>query len=355
LVSLFVSIGLLFIMAIGSVLEPAVSALCCLPWSCLGLLLILSVPESPPHLAKKGKSNALSASAFYHGRSGAMEMLQLHDSDEQHRRESHQQVQWDSYSRRMLIIVSVLAITTRMSGIPVLSYYLVDIISTSSEEEVFTVKLSSAETLTDLNQSLLHQSLIWPSPPSPSATPLVASTSPSSLSSSSALLLDENTAAIICGVTELLGGVVSLFLTDAVGRRPLLLTSYLSMSASLFLLSLAHHLQTIFPSFTGILAINLFYLGFALGCAPVFGVLLGELFPMQTKGPATTIAVSLLWAGSFAISKLFFLVDHIIGRSATFGMFSVSNFLAAIFVLRCVPETRKKSLAEIQQIYQHDR
>ena len=173
-----------------------------------------------------------------------------------------------------------------------LSYYLVDIISTSSkEEEVFTVQLSSAETLTDLNQSLLHQSPIWSSPPSPSATPLVASTSPSTLSSPSALLVDENTAAIICGVTELLGGVVSLFLTDAVGRfvlililiftqililicilililnfililililiqfsirRPLLLTSYLSMSASLFLLSLAHHLQTIFPSFTGI-------------------------------------------------------------------------------------------------------
>ena len=131
---------------------------------------MFSVPESPAHLARKGKTNALSASAFYHGRSfaffgiqpfdtiascwmltnpprnGALEMLQLQTGDQRHHQmgeihpevgafiifqliqknsfiitfqqnhHDHDQAKWDSYSRRMLIIVSILAIATRMSG-----------------------------------------------------------------------------------------------------------------------------------------------------------------------------------------------------------------------------------------------
>ena len=89
-------IGLLSMM-----IQPAASALCCLPWSCLGILLLLpgnattksllfrsqstktvtmmmmvSVAESPPHLARKGKTNAFAASAFYHGRSSSSDTQQ---------------------------------------------------------------------------------------------------------------------------------------------------------------------------------------------------------------------------------------------------------------------------------------
>ena len=71
--------------------------------------------------------------------------------------------------------------------------------------------------------------------------------------------------------------------------------------------------------------------------------------PTHPQGLATTISVTVLWAGSFLVSKLFFTAEAVLGRPSTFGLFGLSNVLAALFVFCCVPETRRKTVAEIQQ------
>lgn len=287
LVSTLVSIGLLYIMAIGSLLQPWQSALLCLPWSLAGFILLLLVPNSPSYLARKGSPKAEAAALWYHGRVPEVG-------------EKEEEGAWDGYSLRMLVLVVLLAVASKLSGIPVISYYLVDMLAASSSGEA----------------------------------------------------VGEEAAAVLCGVTELVGGLVSLVLTDVVGRRLLLVVSYTMMSLALLVLALLL-LPISFPPYTGLLTINLFFLGFSIGCAPILGVLLGELFPMGTKALATTIAITTLWSGSFIVSKLFFSAEAALGKSAAFGLFSVCNLATVVFVLAWVPETKGKSVQQLRQLYKH--
>ena len=99
--------------------------------------------------------------------------------------------------------------------------------------------------------------------------------------SSSGEAVGEGAAAVLCGVTELVGGLVSLVLTDVVGRwgdlssplplptspstrRLLLVVSYTTMSLAMLVLALLL-LPVPLPPYTGLLTINLFYLGFSMG------------------------------------------------------------------------------------------
>ena len=174
--------------------------------------------------------------------------------------------------------------------------------------------------------------------------------------------MDPNLAAIIGGLAELVGGLVSLPLTDIVGRKILLIVSGVIMGSSMGLLSCMFYLQEggvayIDPSYSSIIStftvgsVVLFYLGFAIGFAPIPMVLLGEVFSQQTKGLATTISITILWIFSFVVSKLFFDFKDKFGNSGTFIWFAGFNFVAVAFVGKFVPETKGKTFTEIKALY----
>ena len=174
--------------------------------------------------------------------------------------------------------------------------------------------------------------------------------------------MDPNLAAIIGGLAELVGGLVSLPLTDIVGRKILLVVSGIIMGSSMGLLSCMFYLQeggvaNIDPSYSSIIStftvgsVVLFYLGFAVGFAPIPMVLLGEVFSQQTKGLATTISITILWIFSFVVSKLFFDFQDKFGNSGTFIWFAGFNFAAVAFVGKFVPETKGKTFTEIKAMY----
>ena len=92
-----------------------------------------------------------------------------------------------------------------------------------------------------------------------------------------------------------------------------------------------------------------FYLTFAIGTGSVPMVILGEVFPQSIKGTAISIINCCMWILNFTISKLFFLMNTHLGTYGTFIFFSSSSVAMSIYVFLFLPETKNKTLNQIQQ------
>jgi len=151
--------------------------------------------------------------------------------------------------------------------------------------------------------------------------------------------------------------LVALWLVDRSGRRPLMLCGLLGMTIGLALL-FAVLLQ---PNISGLLGwvavagLLLFVASFAVGPGAVVFLLISELFPQQIRGLGMGIANFALW-GSYLLSTLTFpiLLDTT-GKSGPFLVYTLLCVAAWLFVYKLVPETKGRSLEEIQANWQHDR
>lgn len=82
-------------------------------------------------------------------------------------------------------------------------------------------------------------------------------------------------------------------------------------------------------------------------------LLLSEIFPTRLRGIFMGGAVFAMWIANFLISLMFPLLLASVGLSGAFFIFAVIGIGGAIFVVACVPETRNRSLEQIER-YLHD-
>lgn len=151
----------------------------------------------------------------------------------------------------------------------------------------------------------------------------------------------------IVGVTEFLFTLVSFRVIDRYGRKPLYIVGSFGMGVSLMLLVVA----VLADKFHGVvvLALILTYLAFFASCiGPVFWTLLPEIFPNDMRGLAMTFPVLTQWIANAFVVLLFPLAFHVIGKSLTFGFLATMALGQGIFTWLCVPETRNKSLEEME-------
>ena len=155
----------------------------------------------------------------------------------------------------------------------------------------------------------------------------------------------------------ILGMAMSLFLTDRLGRKLLLAISGIGCGICLCVLAwsfeeLLAESRNLSPimKFVPLIAMLIFYLIFSVGYGPVPLILIGELFPTNTKAFASSVGISVLWMFDFAVAKLYFLVENHIGVGYNFYLLAGLTFLGVIFILLFVPETKNKTLAEIQTL-----
>lgn len=167
--------------------------------------------------------------------------------------------------------------------------------------------------------------------------------------------LSAGIAVIVLSVLQLIAGIGAAALVDRLGRRPLLLVTTLLGGLSLTVTGtfylLKHYMLMNMTGFGWVLhASVIFYeLIIALGLNPLSYMMLGELFPTNVKGAAVSIAN--MWASllAFFVSKMYQVVSDSCGVYTSFGWFAVSCFLGIVFILFMVPETKGKSLLEIQE------
>ena len=152
---------------------------------------------------------------------------------------------------------------------------------------------------------------------------------------------------VALNVVNLLFTLVAIQVVDRGGRKPLLLITSLAMGTSLVLLAMAFYLKL---AAAWIFAFTLAYVAsFAVAMGPVVWVLLAEIFPTSIRGRAMSVATLALWIACFAVSQTVPWMFKRIGPPATFGTYAAMCAVALVFVIMFVPETKGKTLEEIER------
>jgi len=152
------------------------------------------------------------------------------------------------------------------------------------------------------------------------------------------------------GLVNVVMTVVSMWLIDRVGRRPLLLTGIAGMIVTLGVLGYAFYSPTRGGSFATIAVVTLmaYVAAFAISLGPIFWLLIAEIYPLKIRGSAEGVAAGTNWAANFLVSVTFLTLAQTIGASWTFWLYAVLAVAAWIFCYTLVPETKGRTLEEIE-------
>jgi SP family arabinose:H+ symporter-like MFS transporter len=154
----------------------------------------------------------------------------------------------------------------------------------------------------------------------------------------------------IIGFTNFLLTLVSFWVIDRYGRKPLYIVGSLGMTAVLLSLVVA----SLMDRFTGLVVLVLImaFIAFFAACiGPVFWTLVPEIFPNRVRGTAMVVPVLTQWLANALAVQFFPFSFKEIGKAPTFGFLAVMAFLQVIFTWRFVPETKGKTLEEIEEMW----
>jgi sugar porter (SP) family MFS transporter len=155
-------------------------------------------------------------------------------------------------------------------------------------------------------------------------------------------------ASIAIGSINVLATIVSLWLLDRVGRRKLLLIGVGGMVISLLFLSLGFFSQHKELFEVSVISLMAYVAFFAIGLGPVAFLIISEIYPLHLRGKAMSLALFANWVCNFIVSLTFLSLIEAMGSGQTFILYAVIGVLAWWFVYRRVPETKGKSLEEIE-------
>ena len=151
---------------------------------------------------------------------------------------------------------------------------------------------------------------------------------------------------VITGTINLVFTIGALVLVDRFGRRALMLFGCAGIALFHTVLGVTYRLGT---KGLLILLITLCTIAcYALSLAPVTWVLISEIFPNRIRGLGVSISVSALWLASFLLTFTFPILNHGLGTAGTFWIYGAICMAGFLFVLARVPETKGKTLEEIE-------
>ncbi len=151
---------------------------------------------------------------------------------------------------------------------------------------------------------------------------------------------------VITGTINLVFTLIAMGCVDRFGRRSLMLWGCAGVGISHLLASVAYWRNL---HGTGVLVVTLCAIAcYAVSLAPVTWVLITEIFPNRVRGMAVSIAVSALWAAAFLLTYTFPLLNRRLGTGGTFFCYGIICIAGGVFVFFFVPETRGRSLEQIE-------
>lgn len=155
---------------------------------------------------------------------------------------------------------------------------------------------------------------------------------------------------ILIGATNLVFTLLAMRLVDRLGRKKLMVSGALLMTCWLFVIGLCYHFN-IFNSYWLTLVVMLFIATYATTLAPVTWVLISEIFPTRVRGKAMSVATTMLWLACFALAYGFPVLINALAPMQTFFLFAAICFVYFLILLRYVPETKGKSLEQIEETF----
>jgi SP family galactose:H+ symporter-like MFS transporter len=145
--------------------------------------------------------------------------------------------------------------------------------------------------------------------------------------------------------------ILAIRLIDRVGRRPLLLIGVAGQIVGLVILGLAFHLHQLasLVGYIAVISLAIYVASFAIGLGPIFWLMISEIYPLRVRGTAMSIATVANWGLNLAVALTFLTLVSVLGRPETFWLYAVIGVVAWIFIYRLVPETKGRSLEEIEE------
>lgn len=155
---------------------------------------------------------------------------------------------------------------------------------------------------------------------------------------------------VFIGFSNLAGSFIAMTLMDKVGRKLLLLWSFLGMALSMGLqvAEASSYMPKAVAFYLSVGGVLLYVLTFAVGAGPVPGLLLPEIFPSRIRAKAIAFCMSVHWVFNFLVGLLFLRLLEKIGPQLLYTVFSTICLIAVAFIKRNVIETKGRSLQEIE-------
>jgi SP family arabinose:H+ symporter-like MFS transporter len=155
--------------------------------------------------------------------------------------------------------------------------------------------------------------------------------------------------AVMVQLVFFLSTFIAIVLIDKIGRKILMLAGTGLMAFSLICLALVFHLEISGGIF--VLVLMMIYIGsFGFTLGPVVWVLISEMFPSEIRGKAIAMTSAVLWLVTFIIVLISpWLLN--IGASTNFMVFGILNILGFIFCYKYLPETKGKTLEQMNSIW----
>ena len=155
---------------------------------------------------------------------------------------------------------------------------------------------------------------------------------------------------MIIGFVNMLFTLVAIRFIDYWGRRTLLIWGISGMVSCLLGMGMFFYFEITSGSLL-LLFILGFIASFASSLGPIPWVLISEIFPTKTRGTAMSFSIVILWLGVVLITQFFPVLLSLFGGAFTFWIFMINALILLIFTLIFIPETKQKTLEEIQQIW----
>jgi len=151
---------------------------------------------------------------------------------------------------------------------------------------------------------------------------------------------------VITGSVNLVFTFIGMFTVDRIGRKALMLLGAGGLACIFIIIGIMFyvHIQGMMLLIMVITAIACY----AMSLAPVTWVVLSEIFPNRIRGAAMSIATFALWSACFVLTYTFPILNKAFKASGTFWLYGFICILGFWFILRKLPETKGKSLEDIE-------
>ena len=152
---------------------------------------------------------------------------------------------------------------------------------------------------------------------------------------------------LIVGITNFLFTLVAMATIDKLGRKLLIFLGAVTLGLSYSTLGYFFFTQSQGIHVLALVLLSIAF--FASSIGPVTWVLLSEIFPNRIRGLATSIAVFAMWIANFVLAYTFPSLHEYFGMAKTFWLYAGVCFIGAVFIYLCVPETKGKTLEQIER------
>lgn len=153
---------------------------------------------------------------------------------------------------------------------------------------------------------------------------------------------------IIMGLVNVVFTVVAIMTVDKWGRKPLLITGSIGMAVGMFAISALSFNNVI--GISTLVFIIIYTASFMMSWGPICWVLISEIFPNKIRGQAVAVAVAFQWLANYLISSTYPAMMEFSG-GVTYGFYGLMALLSAFFVWKMVPETKGRSLEEMETLW----